>query len=125
MSTHPAGFISEIIDVEYDTPQVREKSPTCPNRFIWRGERFEILEVLEEWSDFSRRGKMSRNMRPAHLTRAARDGSWGVGRFYFRVRVQTEQIFEIYYDRAPEDVDNRKGNWFLFGERKFSQDFEK
>ncbi len=124
MSTQPAGFIGELIAVAYDTPQVREKSPTCPNRFFWRGKCFEILEVLEEWSDFSRHGKMSRNMRPAHLTRAARDGSWGVGRFYFRVRVQTEQIFEIYYDRAPEDVENRKGNWFLFGERKFNKVFE-
>lgn len=125
MNTRPAKFISELIEVEYDTPQVKEKSPSCPNRFYWRGERFEILEVLEEWSDFSRRGKMSRNMRPTHLTRAARDGSRGVGRFYFRIKVQTEQVFEIYYDRSPENVDNRKGNWFLLGERKFIQDFEK
>ena len=27
------------------------------------------------------------------------------------------QIFELYYDRAPKDVDNRKGGWFLRGER--------
>jgi hypothetical protein len=115
-------FIGEPIEVEYDLPQVREKSPTCPNRFIWRGECYTIMKTLEEWSDFSRRGRMSRNMRPAHLTRASRDGSWGVGRFYFTVAVHTGQIFEIYYDRAPEDVDNRMGNWFLFGERKLVAD---
>lgn len=68
---------------------------------------------------------MSRNMRPAHAARASRDGSWGVGRFYFRVTVHTGQMFEIYYDRAPEDVDNRKGGWFLLGERKSIGDSEK
>lgn len=119
MTTYPTQFIGEPITVDYDEPQVREKNPTCPNRFTWRGECYVVSKVLEEWSDFSRRGKMSRNMRPAHLTRAAREGSWGVGRFYFTVAVHTGEIFEIYYDRAPEDVDNRKGNWFVFGQRKF------
>jgi hypothetical protein len=118
MTTTPAGFIGESIEVEYDSLQVKEKTPTCPNRFLWRGERFEVRRLLEEWSDFSRRGRMSRNMQPQHATRASRVGSWGVGKFYFRVEVQTGQIFEIYYDRAPEDVDDRKGNWFLKGERK-------
>ncbi len=122
MTTSPMRFIGEPIEVEYDIPQVREKSPFCPNRFIWRGTRYSITKTLEEWSDFSRRGRMSRNMRPPHLTRASRDGSWGVGRFYFTVTVHTGQIFEIYYDRAPEDVDNRMGNWFLFGERKLAAD---
>jgi len=60
---------------------------------------------------------MGRNMRPVHLDRAAMKGSWGVGRFYFRVRVESGQVFEIYYDRAPGNVADRKGSWFLFGER--------
>jgi hypothetical protein len=64
-----------------------------------------------------RRGRMSNNMRPAHASRASRLGSWGVGRFYFRVKVDDGRIFEIYYDRAPADADNRKGAWFLKGER--------
>jgi len=40
----------------------------------------------------------------------------GVGRFYFRVRVDGGQIYDIYYDRAPKDADRRKGQWFLYRE---------
>jgi hypothetical protein len=56
---------------------------------------------------------MARNMRPEHAAKAAAHGSWGVGQFYFRVRTQQGRIFDLYYDRAPKDVDRRKGAWFL------------
>ncbi|NOH11782.1 MAG: hypothetical protein HND51_09065 [Chloroflexi bacterium] len=59
---------------------------------------------------------MQHTMKPANLRKAARRGSWGVGRFYFRVQTDNGQIFELYYDRAPKDIDNRKGNWILFQE---------
>lgn len=117
MPTLPAHFYDERIQVEFDTSPVREKSPHCPDRFTWRDELFTIAEVLEEWIDYRRRGRMARNMAPAHLASASRLGSWGVGRYYFRVRTSSGRIFELYYDRAPEDVDDRKGNWFLMGER--------
>ena len=46
-----------------------------------------------------------------------------MGRFYFRVRAVSPetissggQIFELYYDRAPQDADHRKGGWFLVSE---------
>lgn len=84
MTTTPAGFIGEPIEVEYDTLQVKEKTPECPNRFLWRGERFEIRQLLEEWSDFSRRGRMARNMQPQHATRASRVGSLGGWKVLFQ-----------------------------------------
>jgi hypothetical protein len=124
MKTRPFRFIDEPIEVEYDSAPVREKSPSCPQRFTWRGTSYMIKAVHEEWVDFARRGRMSANMAPAHLASAARTGSWGVGRFYFRVAVESGQIFEIYYDRAPKDVDNRKGGWFLKGERHINHDEE-
>ena len=43
-------------------------------------------------------------------------GSLGVGRFYFRVRVDSGQIFDLYYDREIQDVDDRLGHWFLYRE---------
>jgi hypothetical protein len=117
MHTHPVNFIDEKIEVFYNSPQPFEKTPRCPNSFCWRGEQYPIELLIEEWSDFSRRGRSARNMRPAHISRALRDGSWGVGRFFFRVQVSGGRIFEIYYDRAVEDCDDRKGNWFLLAER--------
>jgi hypothetical protein len=32
---------------------------------------------------------------------------------FFRVRVEDERLFELYYDRAPKDAMDRLGYWFL------------
>ena len=53
--------------------------------------------------DFTRRGRFARNMQPAHAAVAAQRGSLNVGRFFFRVRVDTGQLFDLYYDRAVEE----------------------
>ena len=63
-----------------------------------------------------RRGRMANNMRPEHAELAAERGSWGVGRFFFRIRTDSGPIFDLYYDRAPKGTANRKGAWFLFRE---------
>lgn len=118
MKTVPFHFYDDPIEVVFAKPPTYEKSPTCPQAFNWRGETFEIVEVLEEWADFERHGTMGRNMKPSHLASALRKGSWGVGKFYFRVKAASGQYFELYFDRAPENCDDRKGNWYLKGERK-------
>ena len=109
-------FIGQPIDVAFDQPPLLEKKPGCPDRFQWQGKTFEITAKLNEWHDYRRRGKMARNMQPAHAAVAEKRGSWGVGRDYFRVQTSASRIFELYYDRAPKDVDRRKGAWFLFRE---------
>jgi len=123
---NPIHFYDAPIEVIYDKPPVYEKTPDCPDRFTWEGKFYRIVETLSEWSDFTRRGKYARNMRPTHAAVASNRGSLNVGRFYFRVRAvssnsstagQTgEQIFDLYYDRAMKSVDERKGQWFLYRE---------
>jgi len=110
-------FIEELIMVEYHRPPLLAKKPDCPDSFTWQGKIFIIEELLAEWKDFRRKGRMARNMIPAHAERATQTGSWGVGRFFFRVRVEGGRIFELYYDRSPRSVDDRKGTWMLFRER--------
>jgi hypothetical protein len=110
-------FIAEPIQVLFDQPLILEKSPPCLNAFLWQGQTYPIVELLSEWRDYDRRGRMARNMKPEHSSRASRIGSWGVGRFFFQVKTSTDQVFEIYYDRAPLDASDRKGKWFLYGER--------
>lgn len=122
----PIHFLDQPIEVLFDTPPAREKTPDCPNGFIWEDRTYRVIEMLSAWSDFKRRGKMARNMRPEHAAVAANRGSLNVGRFYFRVRVvlsssstagqSKEQIFDIYYDRAMKNVDDRKGQWFVYRE---------
>lgn len=112
----PLHFIDEQIQVEFNSPLVYEKTPGCPDRFQWHGEVYSVVEKLGEWVDTTRRGRMARNMAPAHAATAARRGSWGVGRYFFRVRTQNGRFFDLYYDRAPKNADDRKGSWYLFRE---------
>jgi hypothetical protein len=77
-----------------------------------------MAEMLAEWHDYRRRGRMANNMQPAHARVAEGRGSLNVGRYYFRVRVDGGRIFELYYDRATNFIGDRKGHWFLLGERE-------
>jgi len=125
----PIHFYDDPIEVIFDTPPAKEKSPPCPNGFSWNGQTFRVTESLSEWNDFTRRGRYAKNMRPAHAVVAAGRGSLNVGRFYFRVRALSsssissplgtagqQQVFDLYYDRAMKNVDERKGQWFLYRE---------
>jgi hypothetical protein len=118
MDEFPLAFIDEPVEVTFQSPPVYRKSPPCPSAFVWRGETYPIVELLETWQDYRRRGRMARNMRPEHAVVASHRGSWGVGRFYFRVRVEDGRVFDLYYDRAPESAGDRMGHWLLLGERR-------
>jgi hypothetical protein len=109
-------FVSERIDVMLKDHDLPEKRPGCPASFVWRDEVFTVVECLSEWRDYARRGKMARNMMPQHVARAEQTGSWGVGRYYHRVRTDSGRVFDVYYDRAPSSATDRKGGWFLFRE---------
>jgi hypothetical protein len=109
----PKRYIGREIEVAFDVPPALEKKPGCPSVFHIGSEMLRVIEVVDEWSDFTRRDRSARNMRPEHLTVAASRGSWGVGRIFFRVRVEDGRLFELYYDRAPKDAMDRKGSWFL------------
>ena len=107
-------FIGEAISAHHDQPPALEKKPGPPDGFTWEGRPYRVVKVLREWHDYSRRGRMALNMRPDHAAVAARRGSWGVGRDYYRVRTDTGEVFDLYYDRAPQGPECRKGGWFLY-----------
>lgn len=112
----PIRFISEQIQVTHDTPPVLSKRPGPPSAFQWRGEAHQVRELISSWFDFGRSGDMAHNMAPAHLETAAGRGSWGVGKFFFRVLTSTGRVFDLYYDRAPKDAGDRQGLWILWRE---------
>ena len=116
MSCKPIRFINERIEVSFDKPPLLEKKPGCPNEFQWQGRVFKITDQIAEWHDYQRKGRMARNMSPVHAAVAERRGSWGVGQDYYRVRTGTGQIYDIYFDRAPQDAARRKGEWFIYQE---------
>jgi len=114
----PARFIGVPIEVTHDRPPALEKKPGPPDGFTWEERAYRIVEVLSEWHDYHQRGKMKAfyvKERGSFRAKAAeRRGSWGVGRDYYRVRTDTGEVFDLYYDRAPRRADHRKGGWFLY-----------
>jgi hypothetical protein len=112
----PCRFIDEEIEVHFKRSPLLTKKPNAPDGFTWGGVSFQVIEVLSSWFDYRRRGRMAKNMKPAHLREATRRGSWGVGRFYFRVKTSDGRVFDLYYDRAPKDAADRAGHWFLWRE---------
>jgi hypothetical protein len=116
MSLNPLTFMGERITPIFDHPPVYGKRPACPDGFCWRGQTCRIRISLEEWVDFTRRGRQARNMSTEHAAVASMRGSWGVGRYHFNVQVEDGRIFHIYYDRAPKNSDDRMGEWYLVSE---------
>lgn len=106
-------FLLEPISVAWDKPPLLEKKPRCPDRFTWRERQFAIEEVLGEWRDYRRRGRMASNMRPAHARQARLRGSRNVGRYYFRVRVRGGHLYELYFDRAAAGKEAGEEGWFI------------
>jgi hypothetical protein len=112
----PVAFIDEPIEVGFDRAPDLEKEPHCPNTFTWRGQVFGVRTMLSEWRDYRRKGRVARNMTVRHLRAATRRGSWGVGRFHFRVATDSGRIFDLYYDRRPQRAGDRKGSWYVWRE---------
>jgi hypothetical protein len=110
------SFISERIEPHHDGAPAPEKRRGCPTAFRWRGDVHRVARVVSEWHDYVRRGRAAHNMRPSHAAAAERRGSWGVGRDYYRVLTDSGRVFDLYYDRAPASVLDRKGGWFLLRE---------
>ncbi len=114
----PLHFIDREIEVTHLHPPALSKKPHAPDSFVWEGQTYVVRELISTWTRYERRGRMEVNMQPAHLETAARRGSWGVGRFYFRVRTDGGAVFDLYYDREPESAGDRAGHWFLWRELK-------
>lgn len=98
-------FVSEPITVDVDSMRrtvLVSGSPDCPRRFCWRGEWYDVVEVLEEWKH------------------ATKEGGRAMGETYVRshrFRVRTVQGMEavIYCDRQVSR--NKKGGWWIYSVR--------
>ena len=112
----PIAFIDEEIEALFDQPPLHSKKPDPPDGIHWRGEDHRVRKLISSWVDHGRKGRMAKNMKPHNLRRAAKHGSWGVGKFYFRLMVQGGRVFDLYYDRAAEAAGDRAGKWIIWRE---------
>ena len=121
-----ASFIGTAVEVHFDEPPALEKRPGPPDAFTWEGRQHRVKAVLREWHDYRMKGRTEtfyvKEQGSFRAKKAGRRGSWGVGRDYFRVRTESGEVFDLYYDRAPRDRGGRKGTWFLFQQIMESED---
>lgn len=109
-------FIGQEISVELPDLIVLEKKPPAPLAFNWNSERHVVVEMLAEWHRYGKPEVGPPGSRPPYYQRSARlQGSWGVGRTYYRVRTGNRRLFDLYYDRAPKGQE-RSGTWVLWRE---------
>ena len=109
-------FYADEIEVRFDQKPTLEKRPGLPTAFSWQGREYVIVELLKEWHDYRKRGKSKASYEKERgsywVEKSQREGSWGMGRDYYRVRTGDGEIFDIYYDRSPKGQ-KRKGQWVL------------
>ncbi|MCW5848514.1 MAG: hypothetical protein KIT87_00240 [Anaerolineae bacterium] len=88
-------FISEPIEVEYSQERM------MPTAFVWRGDRYTVAEVLQEWQDWG-------------IPNYAHVHGWIHRRHrnYYVVRTTDEKVFELYLDRPP-----KRREWILLKRR--------
>jgi hypothetical protein len=87
------GEKSRFIDEEIEVRSAQEPGP--PTSFVWHGQEYRIVEIEKAYRrlDFKR----------AWWRRRHRD--------YYRVKTDTGQVFEIYFNRGPG-----KRYWVLYRE---------
>lgn len=108
-------FYCEPITVTFNSEPLLEKKTGPPSAFMWRDTQYTITSVLRTWHDYSQRGTSQflydeKRGNAPQMTLSKR-GSWGVGRDYYRVRTDSGDTFDIYYDRTPRK--HKKGEWIL------------
>ena len=94
-------FISEAItpmDTSFATASMSIGEPGLPNRFVWRGKEYEVVQILETWK----------------TTGPCRHGSGEqyVRKHWFRVKVSSDEEMEIYFERQARTSRN-KNRWWL------------
>ncbi|MFN8463722.1 MAG: DUF6504 family protein [Anaerolineales bacterium] len=78
-------FLDQPIEVIFDTPPALEKSPTCPNGFVWEGKTYRVTEMLSAWTVQAARKDGAQRLALNTRRLSQNRGSLNVGRFYFRV----------------------------------------
>ena len=75
------------------------REPGLPRRFTWRGEQYEVAEVLERWKQTG----------PC----TSGSGERYVRKHWYRVRTMDGQEMKLYFERQARSKALRKKRWWL------------
>lgn len=85
----------------FDALAMGRGEPGLPAGFDWRGQSFEVLEVIRRWKDSSREGG-----------RAV--GSLYLRRHCFLLRMSDGRHWSVYFLRQTPKAGDAKARWFLY-----------
>jgi len=96
-------FISEAIKPVSGTIEVRgmlRGEPGLPRRFVWRGEEYEVADVLQQWRE----------------TGPCTSGSpeQYVRKHWYRIRTAGGAEMKIYFERQARSRRQQKSRWWLY-----------
>ena len=99
-----SDFISEPITPwpgTFDARAMGRGEPGLPRRFDWRGQSYEIVEVLKAWKDSSREGGRA-------------GGELYLRRHYYELKMADGSIWTVYFVRQPPAGGSARQRWFLY-----------
>jgi hypothetical protein len=94
-------FISEPLEPEagsFDARGMARGEPGLPRQFCWRGERYEVADVLEVWKT---------------STPESSGGEVYVRRHWWKLRTDQGLVLTIYCDRQKKSR-NAKARWWVY-----------
>ncbi|MCX6967381.1 MAG: DUF6504 family protein [Verrucomicrobia bacterium] len=75
-------------------------APLLPAQFTWRGVRYAVAEILEQWKETG----------PCHHG----SGERYVRKHWFRIRTATGEEMKLYFERHARSPKQLKHRWWLY-----------
>lgn len=100
------SFVGADIEVEFFEEQVIRRRP--PDAFAWNGEWFEVVELLQVWSETGPTRWRNSDRRRQHISSQGRD--------YYRVKTSRGRVFDLFYDRRIYKG-HAESRWVLWREQ--------
>ena len=84
----------------FNASRMAQGEPGLPSGFVWRGATLTIVEQLAAWKQSSREGGGA--------------GDLYLRRHYYKLRMDDDSVWTIYFVRQTPRTGNPKSRWFLY-----------
>ena len=76
------------------------REPGLPRRFTWRGEQYDVAEVLDRWKETG----------PC----TSGSGEQYLRKHWYRIRTTSGQEMKLYFERQARRGSGQKSRWWLY-----------
>ena len=83
----------------FDASAMARGEPGLPAQFTWRGQMYQVDEVLEQWTSSTPEGG---------------SGELYLRRHWWQLRTSSGHVMKIYCQRQAKNKTDRKQRWFVY-----------